>query len=143
MANAVPNSWKYSLWYPFSGDTYKMILMQPGFVFDQDTHYTYALVSASEVANGNGYTTGGAALTGIALAIDTTEDRAELTFNNATWTASGGSIVASGAIIYNDTSAAGGIYAYTKAVVSYKDASGTITAVDGTQIVISSIMETV
>lgn len=143
MANAVPNSWKYSLWYPFIGDTFKMMLMQASFVFDKTADYTYALVSASEVASGNGYTTGGQALSNIALAIDAVESRAELTWDPVTWTASDGGIITSGAIIYNDSGNGAGIYAYTKPVISYKDAGGTITAVAGTQIVVSSVMETI
>ena len=142
MANQVPNAWKGQLWYPYLGLTFKMILMSPGFVFDKDTHTKYADVLASELPTGNGYTAGGLTLTGIARVIDDVEDRCEITWNNAQWTAAGGSLSASGAIIYMQISA-GTIYELTNPIVSYKDGGGTITATDGTPIVISVVMETV
>jgi len=117
--------------------------MQPGFVFDPDTHTTYASVSASELPTGNGYTAGGATLTGITRTTDLVEERCEITWNNVQWNATGGSLSTSGAIIYNDTANGAGIYDLTDSVVSYKDAGGTITATDGTPIVVSSVMETV
>lgn len=142
MANQVPNSWKSQLWYPYMADVFKMILMVPGFVFDKDTHNTYALVIASEVASGNGYTTGGATLTGITRTTDNTDDRCELTWGNVQWNATGGSIATSGALIYM-VKTAGGIYELTNPIVSYKDAGGTITATDGTPIIVSAVMETI
>jgi len=142
MANQVPNAWKSQLWYPYLGETFKMILMGPGFIFNKDTHYTYADVITSEVASGNGYTTGGATLSGILRTLNTVDDRCEVAWDNAQWNASGGSIITSGAVIYM-VKAAGGIYERTNPIVSYKDAGGTITATDGTPIIISAVMETV
>jgi hypothetical protein len=54
-------------------------------------------------ANGNGYTTGGVALTGVTWV----EAAGTVTFDcdNISWTASGGSIVARFAVIYSDTAA--------------------------------------
>ena len=140
--NRTPNSWKSQLWYPYMAESFKMILMSPGFVFDQDTHTTYASISASELATGNGYTAGGLTLTGMARSTNNVDDRCEIVWNNATWTASGGALAASGAIIYM-VKAAGGIYELTNPVVSYKDANGTITATDGTPIIVSALMETI
>ena len=54
-------------------------------------HSLWSEVSANEIANGNGYTTGGVALTGVATAIT---NGAKLSSGNAAWTASGGSIPA-------------------------------------------------
>lgn len=142
--NQVPNSWKKQLWYPYKDNTFKMILMQSGFIFNKDDHKTYndvGGVSTWELPNGNGYTVGGLTLTGIALTQDNIEDRAELTWNNAQWIATGGSLSTSGAIIYMVVTA-GGIYELKNPIISYKDAGGIITAADGTPIVISSIMET-
>lgn len=146
MANAVPNSFKGMLWKGQNTgltDVYKMLLMKPGFIFDQDNHHDYADVIADELDNGNGYTTGGITLTGISISINDTSDRVEVTFNNAQWNASGGTLQASGAIIYNDSTATGSGDDYTDAIVSYKDAGGTLSAVDGTPIIVSSIMETI
>jgi len=145
MSNQVPNSFKAMLWkgqIAGEDDVFKIILMQDGFVFDQTNHNAYADVSADELASGNGYTVGGATLTGVDISINDTLDRLEVTWNDATWNASGGSLQASGAIIYNNSTATPGDD-YTKAIVSYKDAGGTITATDGTPIIISSIMETI
>ena len=88
----------------FSADTFKIILMQSGFTFNKDTHEGYANVSASELGTGNGYTAGGFTLSGVTVTEDDTNDRCEVAWNNASWTASGGPIGPSpGAIIYDDT----------------------------------------
>lgn len=88
----------------FANDTFKIILMQSGFLFNRDTHEAYANVSANELATAFGYTVGGATLSGVTVTEDDTNDRATVTWNNATWTASGGDIGPSpGAIIYDDT----------------------------------------
>ena len=149
MANSVPNSAKvmYRKGQIHDSDkagtgavdVFKIILMQAGFVFDKDAHHCYADVIASEVANGNGYTTGGATLTGVGCVVDNTSNLAKTTWNNVQWNATGGSLSASGAIIYVDS---GATEDYTDAIISYKDAAGTITALDGTPIIFSSISET-
>ena len=95
----------------------------------------------TEVANGNGYTTGGITLTGISCTVDNVADQAVVTWNNVQWTASGGAISASGAIIFDDSTDVA-TDDETDAIISYKDAGGTITATDGTPIIISSIKET-
>ena len=142
MANQVPNAWKSQLWYPYLASTFKMILMSPGFVFNKDTHYTYADVLVSELPTGNGYTAGGLTLSGITRTLNIVDDRVEMTWNPAQWNATGGSIITSGAIIYMNA-AVGTIYERTNIIVSYKDAGGTITATDGTPIIVSAVMETV
>jgi len=119
-----------------------MILMVSSFEFNKDTHMTYADVSASELPTGNGYTAGGLTLAGITRTTDNTEDRCELTWDAAQWTASSGSLTTSGAIIYM-VATAGGIYERTNPIVSYKGDGTIITATDGQPIIISSIMETV
>jgi len=107
MASNVANKIKYALatkQIDFSGDTFKIILMQSGFTFDKDAHHGYADVSASELAAGNGYTTGGNTLSGVAVTENDTTDLTEITWNNVSWTASLGAIGPTpGAIIYDDT----------------------------------------
>ena len=105
-------------------------------------HQDYADVSASEVANGNGYTTGGATLAGAAVTVSVTLDNAILSWSNTEWTASGGSIVASGAIIYDDSTT---VVAddYADAILSYIDFSGDVTVVDGQILKITNINITV
>lgn len=85
-------------------DTLKIILLGSAFAFDPDTHATYSDVSASEIANGNGYTTGGDTLTNVDASIDTVGDKVDIAADSVTWTASGGAIPTVGsAIVYNDS----------------------------------------
>ena len=81
-------------------DTYKVMLCTSATFTAADT--TLAGITKTEVANGNGYTTGGAALSNAAVTTVTTND-AKFDADDVTWTASGGSVTASYAILYNDT----------------------------------------
>ena len=146
MSNAVPMSFEIMKWKgQIAGltDTFKLILMQTGFVFNPVTHNSYADVSASELATGSGYTAGGVTLSGVDISYDSVEDRLETTWANVTINASGGTLVTSGAIIFDDSTDTGSSDDYSDAIVSYKDAGGDITAVDGTPIIITNVMETV
>ena len=109
MANQAPNHIKYLLAtavIDFSADVFNIILMESGFVFNIDDDEDYADVVGEELPNGNGYTTGGNILAGVAVTEDDTDDRAEITWNATSWTAAGGSIgPAAGAIIYDQTAA--------------------------------------
>lgn len=117
----------------FSSDVFKIILMDTGFSFNKDTHETYSDVSGSELASGNGYTTGGNTLAGVSVTEDDTDDRTEITWNNTSWTASGGAIGPTpGAIIYDNTEA-------TNTIVGYIDFGGEQTQADGGTATISNI----
>jgi len=117
----------------FSSDTFKIILMDTGFTFDKDAHETYSDVSGSELSSGNGYSTGGNTLAGVSVTEDDTDDRTEVTWNNTTWTASGGSIGPTpGAIIYDDTDG-------DDTIVGYIDFGGEQTQTDGGTCTISNI----
>lgn len=134
MANAAPNHIKYLLAtkaIDFANDTFKIILMQSGFTFDIDNHEEYADVSGNELANGNGYTTGGNTLAGVAVTEDDVDDRCEITWSNTTWTAGGGPIgPASGAIIYDDTVAGDPIVGYIDFGADYTQPDGgTVTVI--------------
>lgn len=145
MANEVANSAKTMLWkgqINAATDTFKIILMDLGFVFDKDNHNAYADVSAYELPTGNGYTAGGATLTLDAITTDDTEDRCEVTFLNAQWTASGGSLATVGAIIYDDSTDTASSDDYTDAVITWLDANGTQTVADGAALTVSNIMLT-
>ena len=85
-----------------AADTYKVKLLTAA-TFNA-THTTLAATGGTEVANGNGYTTGGATLTGVAFSTFSTTG-ARFDADDATWNASGGSITARYAIVYNDTDA--------------------------------------
>ena len=122
-------------------DVFKIILMKTGFVFDPDSHHDYADVLADELANGLGYTTGGATLASVSLTADNTLDRSLLTWDDVQWDATGGSLVVSGAIIYDDSTDTAVGDDHTDAIVAYKDAGGTITAMDGSPLRIEGISE--
>jgi hypothetical protein len=128
MANQAPNHIKYLLATAainFAAHTFQMILMQSGFVFNKDNHALYADVIGNELANGNGYTVGGATLAGVVVTEDDTDDRAEILWSNRSWTAGGGPIgPASGAIIYDDT-------VVGDPIVGYIDFLGDYTQPDG------------
>jgi hypothetical protein len=145
MANQVANSFKTMLWkaqIDAANDTFKVILMDVGFVFDKDSHNAYSDVSSYELPTGNGYTAGGQTLTLDAITTDNTEDRCEVTFLNAQWTASGGPIETVGAIIYNDSTDTAGGDDETDAVCVWLDANGTQVTADGAALTISNIMLT-
>lgn len=130
MATEASNKIKYLLAtkvIDFLNDAFNIALMNDGFVFDKDTHHIWADVSGSELGNGNGYTTGGNVLGGVAVTEDDADDRTEVTWNNPSWTAGGGPIGPSpGAIIYDDT-----VAAPVKPIVGYIDFGGNRTQADG------------
>jgi len=104
------NHWKYQLGkkqVDISADTFKIILMNDSFAFDKDAHATLADVTASpsaELATGYGYTRQNKELSGGSWAEDDSEDKGLRTFDNVSWTASGGSIGPTGsAVVYDDT----------------------------------------
>lgn len=87
-------------------DTFKMILFATGQAFDIDADDGYSNVTAKELSNGSGYTTAGATMTTGAVAVDDANDRADATWDDVVWTASGGSIGPSPrAVPYDDTHA--------------------------------------
>lgn len=116
VTSTVANKIKYLLatkGIDFSGDTFKCCLMDTGFTFDKDTHHYYSDISASEIANGNGYTTGGVTMAGVSVTEDDTNDYTTVAWStNPAWTASGGSISAIGAIVYDDTATSDPIVGY-------------------------------
>ena len=136
MATEASNKIKYLLAtkaIDFANDVFQIILMQTGFTFDKDTDHGYADVSGDELATANGYTAGGNTLAGVSISEDDTDDRTEVTWNNTTWTASGGSVGPSpGAIIYDDTDG-------SDSIVGYIDFGGDQTQADGGTATISSI----
>lgn len=77
-------------------DTFKIALYTSSATLDATTT---AYSGTNEVANGNGYTTGGNTLTLVAPSLDGTT--AILDFNDSVWSAA--TITARGALIYNST----------------------------------------
>jgi len=85
-----------------AADSYKVMLCTAATFNAADT--TLAGITKTEVANGNGYTTTGKALTNVAVTTVTTND-AKFDADDVVWSASGGAITASYGILYNDTDA--------------------------------------
>ncbi len=139
MATAATNKIKYLLstkQIDFANDAFKIILMANTYVFNKDDDHYYANISANELANGNGYVTGGANLANVVVLEDDTDDRVEVTWNNANWTANGGNIGPTpGAVIYDNTPA----NAANKGVVGFIDFSGNQTQANGGTFTIANI----
>ena len=109
----------------FDANTFKAIAMKEGFIFNPATHDLYADVSASEQGTGYGYTAGGVTLTGVRIAQNDTDARADITWNNVTWTASGGDVgPLAGVIIYDDSLT-------NDPIVGYINFGGSYTVADG------------
>jgi hypothetical protein len=108
------------------GDTYKLMLCSAATFNAANT--TLAGITKTEIASGTGYTTGGATLANVAVTTVTTND-AKFDADDISITASGGSIAASGAILYNDTDA-------DDPPVAFLNFDGTITANDGIPFVV-------
>ena len=85
-----------------AADTYKVKLLTAA-TFDA-THTTLAGTGGTESTTATGYTAGGQALASVAVTTVTTND-AKFDADDLTWSASGGAIVASYSILYNDTDA--------------------------------------
>ena len=85
-----------------AADSYKVKLYASATFNAADA--TLAGITGTEATTGTGYTATGQALTGVAVTTVTTND-AKFDANDLTWTASGGAITASYAVLYNDTDA--------------------------------------
>ena len=117
----------------FGVDSFIIILMKSGFSFNIDSHENYSDVSSSEVDTAYGYTQGTKAVTiDGTVNVDTANDRGYVDFNNVTWTATG-TIVAIGAIIYDDTVA-------NDPIVGYIDFLSNQTVLNGGTFTISNML---
>lgn len=101
-------------------DTFKVQLHSSTYTPNAETHDTTTDLS-NEVANGNGYTTGGATLGSVTWTKSTTT----VTFDSAdpTWTASGGNIGPARYAVINDTTA--------NKLIAYCDLGEDVTTLDG------------
>lgn len=108
VTNAMPTSFKVEIlravhnFTASTGNTFKIALLKAA--ADGSGTYgaattNYSNLSTDELANGNGYTTGGNTLTSITPVADGTT--AVCDFNDTTWTSA--TFSTSGALIYNDT----------------------------------------
>lgn len=104
-----------------SSDNYRVMLCSAA-TFNA-TNTTLAGITKTEVASGTGYTSGGALLGNVTVTSSLND--AKFDADDVTWTASGGSIVASFGILYNQT--AGDL------PLAFINFDGVQTAGDGTQ----------
>lgn len=118
----------------FSSDVFKIALMGTGFVFDKDAHGTWSDVSASEISTAGGYTAGGEALSvSSAWAQDDTDDQADISWSDHTFTASGSAFDAiAAAIIYDDDHA-------SDVIVGAIEFDSDITVSDGNSLQLQSL----
>lgn len=94
-------------------DTIKVALVTASYTPDQDAHDFYDDLT-NEVANGNGYTTGGASLANKAVTADNTDNEGVFDADDLTWSAS--TITARAGVLYKSTGTAG-----TSALIAYID----------------------
>jgi len=99
-----------------AGDGFFAVILATSSYTPSLAHDAYSSVSAAEVANGNGYTTGGNAL----VSSTWTNSSGTVTFdsNNPTWTASGGSIVCRYALLVH-VAAGTGLVQSTDKLIAY------------------------
>ena len=107
---AMPNSFKVEIlkavhnFTASTGDTFKLALGKAtasvtGTYNASTTSYDELTANSDELANGNGYATGGGTLTSITPVLDSST--AVCDFDNYTWTSA--TFTTSGGLIYNDT----------------------------------------
>jgi len=112
VTTAMPTSFKVEIlkavhnFTASTGNTFKLALMKAtaagsGTYGAATTSYTNLTSNTDELANGNGYTTGGHTLTSVTTVADGTT--AVCDFDNTTW--SSAPFTTCGGIIYNDTAA--------------------------------------
>lgn len=89
--------------------TFKLLLTSSSYTPNASTHTVKADVT-NELSTANGYTAGGATLTTVTW----NRSGGTVTFDadNVVWTASGGSIVARYAVLYDDTAASDELVGY-------------------------------
>jgi hypothetical protein len=66
-------------------ETLKLALVKAAYTPDRDTQDFWNDVSGNELAEGNGYVTGGKTLAGVATSYDSASDQVRLDFNDVTW----------------------------------------------------------
>ncbi len=113
-------------------DTIKMALLLVGYTPNLTTDLTFATIDASEHAAANGYTAGGDAVAATWAIAAANTIRLDVADN--VWTASGGSIVARYAVLWNSSAGA------TNDLIAYSlldDTPGDVTATDGNTLTVT------
>lgn len=108
----------------FDTDTFKTLLVTSSYTPNKDTHDKRDDVT-NEVANGNGYTTGGAT-SACTVTKDTANDKVTLSFAAVSWSTA--TITARGAVIYKSRGGASS----ADELVAYIDFGGDVSSSGGT-----------
>lgn len=126
MASVIYNSFKRDIMnggIDLDTDTIKCALVTSSYTVDIDAHDNYDDIT-NEVANGNGYTTGGATLASVTVTADTTDDEGVFDAADVTWSTS--TITARGAVIYKSTGTGS-----TSKLIAYVDFGSDYTSTAG------------
>ena len=107
----------------FDTDTFKILLVTSSYTPNKDTHQDRADIT-NEVANGNGYTTGGGT-TAVTVTEDSTNDRIDVAFGDVSFTSS--TITAAAGVIYKST-----VTAADYTLIAYLDFGGDVSSTSGT-----------
>lgn len=135
MASLIYNN---ALWYlvkgniDFDSDTFKTMLVTSSYTPNKDTD-DFRNDVTNEVT-GTGYTAGGNSCTMTVAAIDTTNDRIEVTMGGSAWASS--TITAAGAVIYKSRGGASS----ADELVAYIDFGGNVVSVAGTFTLTDSLL---
>lgn len=105
-------------------DTFKLVLVTSSYTPNKDTHNRADDIT-NEVANGNGYTTGGVTIVPT-VTVDTANDRIVYTFPAASWATS--TITAAGAVLHKDRGGA----ASADELVFWNDFGGNVSSTNAT-----------
>lgn len=116
----------------YDTDTFKVMLVTSAYTENKDTH-----AKRSDVTNevvGTGYTAGGQTVVATVSAVDTTNDRVDITFAQVTWPAS--TITARKAVYYKSRGGA----ASADELIAVDDFGADVTTVAGTLTLNASIV---
>ena len=108
----------------FDTDAFKLMLVTSSYTANKDTHDKRDDVT-NEVANGNGYTTGGATST-VTVTKDTANDKVTIQFGAVSWAAS--TITARGCVYYKSRGGASS----ADELVAYNDFGSDVSSSGGT-----------
>jgi len=114
----------------FDSNTFKAMLVTSSYTPNKDTHDFRDDVT-NEVANGNGYTTGGATST-VTVTKDTANDKVTIQFGSVSWSTS--TITARGCVYYKSRGGASS----ADELVAYNDFGSDVSSTGGTFAVAAS-----
>jgi len=119
VTNTLSNHYKYQKskgLIDLSSDTLYILLMNNTYAFDKDADANLSDIATDQLATANGYTQNNKELTTKVLSEDDSGDKASMTCDDVSWTASGGSIGPTGAAVIVDFSSENETEFFTTAI---------------------------